>query len=249
MNSEAMVKIDPGAIIEQVIAMGDLSKLTPKERTEYYKTVCESIGLNPLTKPFEYINLNGKLTLYARKDATDQLRKIHGVSIRIAARERIEDVYLVTARATDSQGREDESIGAVSVRGLHGDALCNAIMKAETKSKRRVTLSICGLGMLDESEIETIREINDPNTTPDPERNGEDKGSDGKLKLVGKAAQIDALRKSLNWTEENLIQVIVEEFKTKHEGNLPDLLLQLSDAELGMIINLLKAEVRQKSNR
>jgi hypothetical protein len=29
-------------------------------------------------------------------------------------------------------------------------------MKAITKSKRRVTLSICGLGMLDESEIETI---------------------------------------------------------------------------------------------
>ena len=29
-------------------------------------------------------------------------------------------------------------------------------MKAETKAKRRATLSICGLGMLDETEIETI---------------------------------------------------------------------------------------------
>jgi hypothetical protein len=29
-------------------------------------------------------------------------------------------------------------------------------MKAETKAKRRVTLSICGLGLLDETEIETI---------------------------------------------------------------------------------------------
>ena len=29
-------------------------------------------------------------------------------------------------------------------------------MKAETKAKRRVTLSICGLGMLDETEVETI---------------------------------------------------------------------------------------------
>src|SRR6202020_1247291 len=33
-----------------------------------------------------------------------------------------------------------------------------AVMKAETKSKRRVTLSICGLGILDETEIETIPE-------------------------------------------------------------------------------------------
>ena len=29
-------------------------------------------------------------------------------------------------------------------------------MKAETKAKRRVTLSICGLGMLDETEVETV---------------------------------------------------------------------------------------------
>jgi hypothetical protein len=39
---------------------------------------------------------------------------------------------------------------------LTGDALANAIMKAETKAKRRVTLSICGLGMTDESEIDSI---------------------------------------------------------------------------------------------
>jgi len=32
-------------------------------------------------------------------------------------------------------------------------------MKAETKAKRRGTLSICGLGMLDESELETIAEL------------------------------------------------------------------------------------------
>jgi hypothetical protein len=29
-------------------------------------------------------------------------------------------------------------------------------MKGETKAKRRVTLSICGLGLLDETEIESI---------------------------------------------------------------------------------------------
>jgi len=29
-------------------------------------------------------------------------------------------------------------------------------MKAETKAKRRVTLSICGLGLLDETEVETV---------------------------------------------------------------------------------------------
>src|SRR6202008_2665643 len=37
-----------------------------------------------------------------------------------------------------------------------GEALGNALMKASTKAKRRATLSICGLGMLDETELETI---------------------------------------------------------------------------------------------
>jgi len=153
----AVVDQQKAAVLEQVVVQGDLSKLQPAERVAYYKTVCESLGLNPFTKPFEYITLNGKLTLYAKRDATDQLRKIHGVSVEITGREMYGDnIYVVTARARDSQGRTDEAIGAVSIAGLKGDALANAIMKAETKAKRRVTLSICGLGWLDETEVSTV---------------------------------------------------------------------------------------------
>jgi len=144
------------SIIEQVLVMGDLARLNPEQRNQYYRAVCESLGLNPLTRPFEYITLNGKLQLYARKDCTDQLRKIHGVSIRIAGREVMDDLMVVTAEATDKTGRTDSSIGAVSIAGLRGEAKANALMKAETKSRRRVTLALCGLGMLDESELDGI---------------------------------------------------------------------------------------------
>lgn len=142
--------------IENVLINGDLAQLSPNERVFYYNKVCESTGLNPLTRPFEYIKLNGKLTLYARKDCTDQLRVIHGISIRITAREKIDDVYIVTASALGKDGRCDESTGAVNVAGLKGEYLANAFMKAETKAKRRVTLSIAGLGLLDENEVESI---------------------------------------------------------------------------------------------
>lgn len=145
-------------IMEQVIIKGDLSSLTPIERMEYYRAVCNSVGLNPLTQPFQYITLNGKLTLYARKDATDQIRNNNGVSIIKLERERIDDIYTVTAYATDKTGKSDSSIGAVFIGGKRGDDLANAFMKAETKAKRRVTLSICGLGMLDETELETIKD-------------------------------------------------------------------------------------------
>ena len=154
--SSALIPTSPGEIMESVIVRGDLAMLQPEERARYYSTVCASVGLNPLTKPFEYITLNGKLTLYARKDATDQLRSLRGVSVAIVSRERVDDVYVVTARATMPDGRVDESIGAVFLGATKGEALANALMKAETKAKRRVTLSICGLGMLDETEVETI---------------------------------------------------------------------------------------------
>jgi hypothetical protein len=142
--------------IERVVIQGDLARLNPEERVNYYRLVCESVGLNPLTKPFEYITLNGKLTLYARKDATDQLRNIHQVSVRIVGREVVEGCYVVTAQASFPSGRVDESIGAVPIENLKGENRANAMMKCETKAKRRVTLSACGLGMLDEMEIETI---------------------------------------------------------------------------------------------
>ena len=142
--------------IEQVLISGDLNRLTAEQRNIYYKSVCDSLGLNPLTRPFDYIVLNSKLTLYARKDCTDQLRSLRGISIRIVSRETIEGVTIVTAQATDKFGRIDESTGAVSVANLRGEALANAVMKAETKAKRRVTLSICGLGFTDESEVESI---------------------------------------------------------------------------------------------
>lgn len=143
---------------EQVLIKGDISKLTEQERTAYYMSVCKSLNLNPLTKPFDYIQLNGKLTLYAKKDATDQLRAARGVSISKLERETINGVYCVTAYA-EAGTRLDVSLGAVNIENLKGDALANAMMKAETKAKRRVTLSICGLGMLDETELETIHEL------------------------------------------------------------------------------------------
>ena len=76
-------------------------------------------------------------------------------------KETFDNVFVVTSYARTHDGKEDVSTGAVSIAGLKGEALANAHMKAETKSKRRVTLSICGLAFLDETEVNTI-----PNSQP-----------------------------------------------------------------------------------
>lgn len=161
-----VARTDNSDIMEQVIIKGDLSKLTPQERTQYYMKVCESIGLNPLTKPFEYIALNGKLQLYALKACTEQLRGIHDVSVLDLTETLVNEVFIVTAKVKNGQGRTDAAKGAVPIKGLAGEALANAMMKAETKAKRRATLSLCGLGWLDESEVESI-----PGATVSPQPN------------------------------------------------------------------------------
>lgn len=152
MSKEVMV---PNTM-ESVILRGDLSQLTPDQRGQYVAAICEKMGLNPLTKPFEFMTMQGKLICYAGKNCAEQLRKIHNVSNKITSREKIDDVFMVTVECSLPNGRTDSAVGAVSVAGLKGDGLANAIMKAETKAKRRATLSICGLGMLDETEVETI---------------------------------------------------------------------------------------------
>ena len=141
---------------ELALIQNNLAGLNDQERLNYYNNVCTSLGLNPLTQPFSYITLNGKLTLYATRACTEQLRNLHKVSLQITNRQQVGDSYIVTAKASLPDGRFDESTGAVSIGNLKGDNLANALMKAETKAKRRVTLSICGLSFLDETELETI---------------------------------------------------------------------------------------------
>ncbi len=159
MTETALTVAPTGAqIAEQVIIKGDLSKLSEPERMAYYSEVCRSLGLNPLTRPFEYITLNGRLTLYATRAAGDQLRSIRGITITGLDPRQVGDLFVVVATGRDRTGREDSSTGAVATRGLSGEALANAMMKAETKAKRRLTLSLAGLGWSDETEVESLAE-------------------------------------------------------------------------------------------
>lgn len=160
MTKELTIKGSDSKVqaIEKALVGGNLKDLPTEARVAFYKDICESLGLNWRTSPFQYLEFQGALKLYASKDCTEQLRKIHGVSITsLDPIPQDGGVYVVRATATDKTGRTDSSIGAVVIDGKRGVELCNAIMKAETKAKRRLTLSICGLGMLDESELDGLQ--------------------------------------------------------------------------------------------
>lgn len=157
----AIVKRAEGSVsaetMEHLVGTGDLTPLTSQQRVEYYMATCRSLGLNPLTRPFRFLKLNNQVQMYPTRDCADQLRQLHAVSVEITSRGAQDELYIVEVRAADKHGRRDTDLGAVTIGQLKGEARANAVMKAITKAKRRVTLSICGLGsMPDESEVDSI---------------------------------------------------------------------------------------------
>jgi len=144
------------SVISSIVLNGDISRLTQDEKVSYYRQFCHRLGLDPISQPFKLLRLNGKKLLYCDRSGAQQLNKLHKVSHEIRARETVSGCYIVTAKASTPDGRQTESIGAVHVESLKGDSLCNAMMKAETKAKRRATLDLLGLGILDELEADSL---------------------------------------------------------------------------------------------
>lgn len=211
---------------EMVIMQGDLSKLSAEERLSYVNTICESLGLNPLTRPFDYILFQGKLVLYARKDATEQLRKIYQVSITELKKEVLGDILYVTAYGEDKNGKKDVATGALFIGGLKGADLANAMMKCETKAKRRLTLSICGLGMLDETEIEDAKDVTPAKT--ESLANGFDSTEQEKAAL-----EIIKKFRALGVSE----KMIIDRYKVGHPLELEDEMLQDLKDIGGQLVN------------
>lgn len=215
--STEIIKADDFKIIESLILNGDLSQMSPQDKVTYYKGFCERLGLDPFTGPFKILKLNGKEVLYADKGCAQQLSSKNGISHEILKKERIEDVFCVTVRASLPDGRYTDEDGAVSVGSAKGDNLANALMKAVTKAKRRAVLALMGLGMLDESEIETI-----PNakTAPDPIKQAEIPEEpkvivdyEKEFSSMTKRAQIDSYIKSLDKEEQTSAKPYAEKRK------------------------------------
>jgi hypothetical protein len=158
--SEKSITVDVGLTearaIDSFVTRGDWSQLQPQDRARAYVQVCAQHGLNALSQPFAFLRLNGKEVLYATRGATDQLAAKHSITREIIDGPKIVDiagtkVALCTARATLPTGRSETGTATLPV----ADPV-NLYMKLETKAKRRATIALLGLAMLDETELATI---------------------------------------------------------------------------------------------
>lgn len=174
--STQMQKYEGPTITEEqfseLVQTMNIGILTQSQRGSFLWHYAKSLGLDPLTKPFNLIpgQRPGDLVIYANRAASDQLRKIHKLTIQEISSGPLmigdklrDDVWVTKVRVSSPDGRSEDHVGAVGIAGLEGEALSNAIMKCSTKASRRGTIAFCGLGMLDETEVSSI-----PNITVEP---------------------------------------------------------------------------------
>lgn len=139
--------------VGKLVLQGDLSSLSESDRVTFYHAYCESMGLNPVTQPLAYIKVRGGATkLYPKKEAAEQLRMMHGVNFPQGPNLSFQDDMVIVTQVATCGDRQDADVGIVCLAKLQGEDRANAIMKAITKAKRRVTLSILGLGFFNQYE-------------------------------------------------------------------------------------------------
>ena len=167
--------------LEEILINGEISSLTETQRIEYVGALCKSLGLNPLLRPFQFIRFDGKIQLYATRTCAEQLREVKKLSIPRVDVKKEGDYIFCEVTIIDASGRQDTETaclwlkqvkkawneasrkmeivrqnGQPVIEDLAGADYANAHMKVVTKAKRRATLAFAGLGILDESEIDTL---------------------------------------------------------------------------------------------
>lgn len=146
--------------MEGIVVTGELIHLTQEERVKFYLQMCHSMGVDYRQRPlqyFEQIDRNGRrnLILYALRNCATQLSATRGLIVGVEDQNPSLANGVSIFKATVSGGtRSDQAVGAVSVDGLKGKELADAIMAAQTKAKRRGILDFTGSALPDESEIE-----------------------------------------------------------------------------------------------
>ena len=163
-----MIAVEP-AVMREVVA-GNIAGLTAAQQTEYMLAVCNSLGLNPLVKPLEFIDFPArrgepaKTVLYPNATAVNMLidREALSVDYSDVHEDPERDIMIQWCYITNGK-RQGKDFAALPISReewqnqngknvrtgrkipLDGEAWANQLMKLTTKARRRAVLAFCGL--------------------------------------------------------------------------------------------------------
>lgn len=147
------------------VPLYDLESLNEQQRQDYVRAVCNHMGVPPELNlvMLTYLDEGGdgprRLVAYAKRGATEIVRNNRGINITDLRQDKIGGSIVWTATGKDSTGRQEMSSGAKYIEALTGKELDDAIMTAQTRACRRMTLQFVGAGVLDESEVNPSRPV------------------------------------------------------------------------------------------
>ena len=145
---------DAAGALAHVLGTGDLYKLTNEQRVAHYINLCKSLDLNPLSRPFQWIEFKEGdsppvLTLYFKPSGAAQMLRNHHVSVHYPRKEIVGELFVCEAHGQAPDGRKGVGTKYVSLTNkygkLSGNRLANAFMSAESGALRRLALNMFGL--------------------------------------------------------------------------------------------------------
>lgn len=161
--STELQKIDMESVaVREYFRSGNVAQLRDSEKDFVLQKLCDRYGLDPILRPFDLISFQGGQKFYMTASATNQLANIKSLSREVGEISIDEAKMLAkcTVSVLDPQGRKENSTGYVSVARflaptkdnpvpkrvmMEGEDLANALLKLETKTKRRATMSFFGV--------------------------------------------------------------------------------------------------------
>jgi hypothetical protein len=144
---------------ELALMRGDLRGLTRGQVAEVVASLCERMGIDPSLAPIDVIpTREGKLIPYINAKGAAELRRRHGLEVTSieVVKERAGLVVLrCVLRGQD--GRTDQAFGAAEWREDRPQDEARSWMVAETRAKRRATMSAVGIFL--EGPSEEVEEV------------------------------------------------------------------------------------------
>jgi hypothetical protein len=138
----------------------NLNTATNEQLDEYRLKTASILKIDPFM--LDYIWMSDPETglknrvLYAKRGAAEVLRQNLSISVESLVPSVAQDGLLsfqVTGK--DKTGRQEIAVGSAYLDGLKGDKKAHAVMTAQTRAVRRLTLQFVGGGILDETEVQS----------------------------------------------------------------------------------------------
>lgn len=159
---------DSMAEVARFMTSGDLSRLPKATKDAFIVKLAEQIGIPPYPPPFAFVtDKRGKETLVPQKHLAQALRDKHGISTEITYQGPLqlgdkfdESIYVVKMKGTLPSGRFAEEMGTGFFGGdsAVGRGKADEVLKTVTKAANRVTYSLLGIGLIDETEVDSLRD-------------------------------------------------------------------------------------------